>query len=334
MLIFSPRLSQLNTSALMRCVRISALAVGSLLWASRALCQSEPDSAEALYQRGIEAFNAGNYVVACRSLSESYRLDPQLGALFTEATCEMRAGKIATAAQHYLDFMTRVDALPAEARQRQLERRAAAAQQRGVLLPQIPTLRVEVRGQSVTPPRLTLNGNVLSQHSLGVALSLDPGDQILEQRSSSGAATVKRITLAPGEHQTLVLELAADAPSSPHPGVSTNQRQPSGSALPYVLGGVGVVGLGVGGVAGMIAIGKKGVVNDECNGTSCSARGLNAANDGKRDALVSTIGFAAGVAALSTGLVLVLSAPEKPRQQSQRSALVFAGDRLLWRGAF
>ena len=316
-------------------MRVGALTSGSLLCASRGLCQSAPESAEALYQRGIEAFNAGNYVVACRSLSESYRLDPQLGALFTEATCEMRAGKIATAARHYLDFMTRVDSLPPETRERQQERRAVAAQQRTALLPQIPTLRVELRGQASVRPRLTLNGDLLSEDSLNIDLPVDPGDQILEQRTSSGAAAVRRITLAPGEHQTLVIQLAeAAAPTEEQSPAATKQDQSSRSVLPYVLGGAGVVGLAVGGVAGMMAIGKKNVVSNECEGTSCSTRGLTAADAGKRDALVSTIGFGVGVVGLTAGFVLLLIAPEKPAQQSRSSALVFTGDRLLWRGDF
>jgi hypothetical protein len=288
-----------------------------------------------LYQRGIEAFNAGNYVVACRSLSESYRLDPQLGALFTEATCEMRAGKLATAAKHYLDFITRVDSLPPETRERQQERRAVAAQQRTALLPRIPTLRVELRGQSSVRPRLTLNGDLLSEDSLNIDLPLDPGDQILEQRTPAGAAAVKRITLAPGEHQMLVIQLAEAAPPLTQPSpASTKQDRPSRSVLPYVLGGAGLVGLAVGGVAGMMAIGQKSVVNDACDGTSCTQRGLTAADAGKRDALVSTIGFGVGIVGLSAGLVLLLTASEKPGAQSHSSALVLTGDRLLWRGDF
>ena len=84
----------------------------------------------------------------------------------------------------------------------------------------------------------------------------------------------------------------------------------------------------------MMAIGKKSVVKDECNGTSCTAPGLNAADAGKRDALVSTIGFGVGLVALGAGLVLVLRAPDKSPRQNQGSALVFAGDRLLLRGDF
>jgi hypothetical protein len=323
-------LSYLKTSSLRRCARASALFVAWAFWVNRALCQSAPESAEALYQRGIEAFNAGDYVVACRFLSESYRLDPQLGALFTEATCEMRAGRIATAAQHYLDFITRVDSLPPETRERQQERRAVAAEQRAALLPKIPTLRVELRGRAATPPQLTLNGKPLGPDSLGIDLAVDPGDQVLEQRVASGAATIQRVTLAAGEHQTLVVQLAekADA-AAQQPDRSVTVRR---SVWPYVLGGVGVVGLGVGGVAGALALGKKGVVNRECEGTSCTQQGVDAAEAGQRDALVSTIGFGVGVVGLTAGIVLLFTSAEQP--QGRSSALVFAGDRLLWRGRF
>jgi hypothetical protein len=328
-------LSHLKTSALRRCVRVGALTVASLSWAGNALCQSTSESAETLYQRGIAAFNAGDYVVACRSLSESYRLDPQLGALFTEATCEMRAGKTATAAQHYSDFVTRVDSLPPELRERQQERRAVAVEQRALLLPQIPTLRIELRGRASSRPQLTLDGNALAEASLGSDLPLDPGDHILEQRASSGTTTAKRITLVRGEHQTLVVQLAEEAPLRAESSKTTAPDVGrSRSALPYVLGGAGLVGLGVGGIAGMLAIGKKGIVNDECSGTSCTQDGLNAANSGKRYALVSSIGFGVGIAGLGAGLVLLLTAPEPPPRQSHSSTLVFAGDRLLWRGDF
>lgn len=296
------------------------------------MCQSAPESAESLYQRGIQAFNAGNYVVACRFLSESYRLDPQLGALFTEATCEMRAGKLATAAQHYQDFIARVDSLPPETRERQQERRAVAAEQRSALVPKIPTLRIELRGRSSTPPQLTLNGNVLAPGSVGVDLPVDPGDQVLEQRVGSAAATVQRITLAPGEHQTLVVQLAEDAATPTAAPPSDNGQRAQRSVLPYVLGGVGIVGLGVGGVTGAMALGKRSVVTRECDGTICSQQGLDAADAGKRDALVSTIGISLGAVALGAGIVLLLTQREEPRATS--SALIFSGDRLLWRGEF
>lgn len=314
-------------------MRAFVLSTASLVWAFDALsqsAQSAPESAEGLYQRGIQAFNAGNYVVACRFLSESYRLDPQLGALFTEATCEMRAGRLATAALHYQDFIARVDSLPPETRERQRERRSVAAEQRAALLPKIPTLRIEVRGRSTTQ-QLTLNGNVLGQASLGVDLPVDPGDQVLEQRAASGAATVKRITLAPGEHQTLVVQLAEDAASPVAPPAAEGDRAQR-SVLPYVLGGAGLVALGVGGIAGALAVGQKSIVKRECDGTSCSQQGLDAAEAGKRDGLVSTIGVAVGVAALGAGIVLLVTSPKEQRGSS--SALVLAGDRLVWRGEF
>jgi hypothetical protein len=90
--------------------------------------------------------------------------------------------------------------------------------------------------------------------------------------------------------------------------------------------------MGVGGVAGAMALGKKGTVNRECDGALCSQPGLDAAEAGKRDALVSTLGFGVGIAGLTAGIVLLLTSSEEP--QSGKSALVFAGDRFLWRGQF
>ena len=40
-------------------------------------------SAEALFDRGLAGMRAGNYEVGCPALSESYRLDPRPGTLFT-----------------------------------------------------------------------------------------------------------------------------------------------------------------------------------------------------------------------------------------------------------
>jgi hypothetical protein len=265
-------------------------------------------------------------------LSESYRLDPQLGALFTEATCEMRAGRIATAAQRYSDFITLVDALPPETRERQQERRAVALEQRTALLPTIPTLRVEVRGKSASRPQLTLNGKPLPDASVGVDLPVDPGEQVLEQRTASGAVTTKRTTLAPGEHQMLIVQLAEDAaPPVVHEAPPPNSAGSFRATLPFVLGGVGLVGIGVGSAAGVIALNKKSVVDRECEGTSCTQQGLDAAGAGQQAALISTIGFAVGAVALTSGVVLLLTSSEQPHRSS---ALILAGDRLLWRGQF
>jgi hypothetical protein len=76
-----------------------------------------------------------------------------------------------------------------------------------------------------------------------------------------------------------------------------------------VVGGVGIAGLAVGGIAGRLALGKKGIVDENCQDLRCNEEGLAALDSGKTLATVSTVGFAVGLAGLATGVVLVLSAP-------------------------
>jgi hypothetical protein len=79
--------------------------------------------------------------------------------------------------------------------------------------------------------------------------------------------------------------------------------------LGWILGGVGVAGLGVGAIAGGLALGKKGVTDDECNSVTraCSQQGKDAASAGRTFALVSTVGWIAGVLGVGAGAYFILT---------------------------
>src|SRR5687768_9416479 len=101
------------------CALLLVLSLSGSVW-------GQSSEAEQQYRRGLSAFQAGDYVTACRALAESYRLEPLPGALFTLATCEMRGGKIAAAAARYSEFLTLIESLPPEQRAAQEERRIVA----------------------------------------------------------------------------------------------------------------------------------------------------------------------------------------------------------------
>jgi len=83
----------------------------------------------------------------------------------------------------------------------------------------------------------------------------------------------------------------------------------------YVVGGLGLFGLVLGGVAGGITLGKKSVIKANCNlggdETLCNHEGKVAADSAKTTGLISTVGFAVGGAGVVTAVVLLLTAPRK-----------------------
>ncbi len=285
-------------------------ALGTLLLCS--LSQSaaaQAVTADEHYQRGIAAFEAGDYVVACSELRESYRLEPLPGALFTLATCEMRAGRLASAMARFSEYAALVDRLLPEQQAREAQRRVVAESELRTLHTKVP--HVTLRSSDLThTAQVTLNGVVVAPESLGVELPVDPGEQVIEQRLPSGQVRRERITLRAGESKVVELKSSAGAavPTvKPSAGQATATPRPGRSALPFIVGGIGAAGIVVGGVAGSFAIGDADIVSRECDGPACrSIEGKEAADAGKRAALISTVAFGVGIVGLATGVVLLL----------------------------
>jgi hypothetical protein len=76
----------------------------------------------------------------------------------------------------------------------------------------------------------------------------------------------------------------------------------------WVVGGVGVAGFGVGAVAGILTLGKKGTVDDNCNADKrCNPTGYDAAQSGKTLGMVTTAGLVVGAIGVGVGAYLLLS---------------------------
>jgi hypothetical protein len=74
--------------------------------------------------------------------------------------------------------------------------------------------------------------------------------------------------------------------------------------------GLGLVGIGVGAVAGIVAMNKKDEAGGMCEGSACSSsEGVELYGDARTAATVSTIGFTAAGVLLATGVTLLLVAP-------------------------
>lgn len=289
----------------------AALIATLLTTRASAQVNDQANTAEDLYRRGLTAFEAQDYVNACPALMESYHIDPLPGALFTVATCELKAGKIATAFRRFGEFINLINSLAPAQQQQQSTRRAVAEQQRRDLSMDLPYIRIAWQGASPSDVQIYLNGTLLPPESIGIEFAVDPGEQVVEQRRAGRALSTQRVVIAKGERKAVTLVVQDLAPPQRIPTGPIRQPVTTSHALAYSIAGVGIVGLTLGSVTGVLAVHEKGIVNDECKGTICSARGKRAADFGKADGLVSTVGFGVGIAGLAISTVMLLR-PSRP----------------------
>ena len=300
-------------------LRAAAIALGIWTAVAPAAAQSSA-AAEALFDKGLAKLKESDYEAACPMLEESHRLDPKPGVLFTLAACEAKRGRIATAITRYEDYLEIVAALPAQQRTRQVARERAARKERDALEAQVPTLTVVVPASVPSHIVVKRDGEPMGKPSFGVPLPVDPGEHLVTVHSGSKdkALVTERVLLAPGEKRTVELPGSYREPAEPTPagaGGRADRGDADGSAAadgrlplawPIAAFAVGVTGVGVGTVFGLLAMDRKRVVDDECNGSQCQSEdGRSAGESGKTFGTVSTIGFVAGGVGVAAGITLL-----------------------------
>ena len=286
--------------------RSLGLVVVGAVCATRVARAADPSPAQIAYEQGVEQFKAGNFAAACDFLADSYRLEPLPGVLFTWATCELRADRLASAAAHYGAYVDAVGRLSATDRAAEEERRQVAERERARVLPEIPYLTVTVAAEALHTSTVHRDGQLVPEELLGVEVPVDPGEHVIDFETADGSHAQQRVLLAKREHKTIVLGFAKPREVVQRPVVKLPPAAVQRSVSPwvYVTGGVGVAGVLTGSIAGLLAIRDKRTVDNECTGPACSPRGKDAADAARLEATVSTIGFGVGFAGLITSAIL------------------------------
>ncbi len=143
-----------------------------------------------------------------------------------------------------------------------------------------------------------------------------------------GAAAVEqKVSLRPGEKNRALavsfpkVPVAAPPPRAPAPPSSPEREAPPRSIAPWILGGVGVAGLAVGGVLGGIMLHDHSVTSNQsqCSAAArmCSPAGLDAEKQGTSLRYPTTVSFVAGGLGV-VGAVVWISRAVRPRGQPRR----------------
>ncbi|HEY2513035.1 MAG TPA: hypothetical protein VGI39_19340, partial [Polyangiaceae bacterium] len=255
---------------------------------SVAFAQGDPAAADALFRRGREAAERGDWEVACPQFAESQRLDPAPGTLLNLAGCEEHVGQVASAYEHY---RAAIDTLP-----RSDDRLPFARQHLAALEKRVPHLTLDAAAALPKGARVERDDVALGAASLGLALPVNPGLHRIVVKAEGRAEAVVTVRVAEGEAKRVVLEagapratvsLEASGPVVVPMGNERGEHRDEPTSSPHPLRGVAIGALAVGGVgvvlgavAGGIVLGKKSVIQDpsHCDQTThaCDQTGADA----------------------------------------------------------
>lgn len=324
-----------------------ALAGGPLLVASSsALAQqaqpSEQDIAQArqLGQQAQAAYDAGNFAESEKLWAAARNLYPvaptlSLGLARTQA----KLGKVVAAQENYNKIIREWGSNPSPppAFAAALE---AAKTEVGAVSAKIANVVISVEGPS--SPNVTVDGQPVPAAALGLKRPVDPGTHTVRaeaagfkpaettfQVAEGGSAEAKlkldkapeAVAAVPGETQPT----PPQAGEEPPPSVGAESGKSSNKTLAIVALGVGGAGLVVGGVTGLLALGKHGDLEGQCPNGVCPPDRQGDVDSYQTMGTLSTIGFIVGAVGVGAGVVLWVTAPKETAAAKKVSPYVGLG---------
>ncbi|MCK6532196.1 MAG: hypothetical protein L6Q84_04415 [Polyangiaceae bacterium] len=284
--------------------------------AAAAPSATERTLARELFEQGRKLMADKDYPKACAKLAESQRLDPAPGTLLNLAVCHEAEGKTATA---WAEFN---DALSLAKRDGRKDRIDLATQHLADLEPRLSRLTIEVPAASrLSGLEIELDGSRVGRPAWGSGVPVDPGTHQVTARAPGWKDWQAEITLGDrADRKTITVPALQKA--STKVGEAPEKRKPAARDVGtgsgqrttgYVVGGLGIVALGVGGYFGLRAYSRWDDRNAHCTDAGCDPTGVDAGDDAKQAATIANIGVGVGAAALATGVILVLTAGPSER---------------------
>ncbi len=284
----------------------------------RAQLGASQASAEALFNEGVSLVASGSFAEGCRKFEASQALDATLGTELRLADCYERLGRTASAWAlfKHAQGMAHV--------QNQTDRESLAAERAQALEQRLAFLSLTLAGPAPPGLQIEQNGRALPLASLGVALPVDPGQQLIRVSAPGYRAWSQAVEVA-ATPRTLSLQIPRLV-AEPKPAAAVGaarKDEPSNTQrhLGMATSAVGLVSLVVGGGLGWHAKSEgerskrdEFCPNDDHNG--CTSEGVSIRQNAQSFATASTVTFAVGGVLLASGIVLWSTAPARDQARS------------------
>jgi hypothetical protein len=313
---------------------LSSLALSIALFSPTAHAQTAADRATAreLGNDGQSALDKKDYATAEDRFRRADALFHAPTLLLGYARAEVGLGKVVNASEAY-NRIVREGAPPGAPAAFTAAVEAARAEA-GAVQARIASVTIAVTGPD--NPNVTLDDQPVPVAALGVKRPVDPGAHVVKASADGWQPAETKFTVADagaanaaltltklpgavaagvGTPSTSTQPAGVTVGSSASPGADTMSASPGSTqrTIGLVGMGAGVVGLGVGAVTGILAIGKHSTLSTECtggsSGTACSPSSQSDLDSYHSLGMISTIGFIAGGVLAAGGLVVFLTAP-------------------------
>lgn len=317
-----------------RLLAVCIFLTGTFVLAAPASAQrsaADIETARQLYNEGIELRDKGDTKGALEKLKAAHALGntPITGL----ELCKMHAtvGQPVEAREVCLG-VGRLPPLAGETSRSQ-DARNEAAKVAEDMRPKIAVVRLHITGvPQGREPIVTVDGAPVPLAALGEARAVNPGKHDVGARVGSGPETRSQFDLSPGESKDVTLPVTAIHEPSPAPTPGPGEAYPPGrgerpprkarsnalATVGFVTGGIGV---GIGAIAGIVALSNKSDLERSCTNKQCGVADHSALDSAKRWGNVSTTFFVIGAAGLVVGLVATLAAPKSVGQAPAPKAL-------------
>ena len=298
---------------------LSGITVCAPAWAEPT--EADRAASRTLFTRAREAMDAKKLDEACPAFVESQRMWPTASGALNIGNCEEQRGNLASAYGAFSDAAGMARRAGDKAREEEGTQRAS------LLKPQLSMLTVDVAAANRIEGLLVKRDDrEAGPGQWGIAVPVDPGEHTVEASAPGRTAWKTTVRVEPKPGTTLVdvpaLALAPVLPTRPEastPGAGEAATQGSAwntqKTAALAVGGAGVVGIALGAIFGVKALGKKSDSEANCqpdDPTRCNATGVALREEEKSAGTISTISFIAGGVALAGGVVLFVTAPGRP----------------------
>jgi len=304
----------------------AALIAGSPAHAQRSATDIE--SARQLYNQGVQLRDMGDLKGALEKLKAAHALGntPITGV----ELCKTHAALVQPVeAREVCLGVGRIPPLAGETSRSQDARSDAeriAEEQKS----KMATVRLRITGvPEGREATVTVDGAVVPPAAVGQARAVNPGRHDLTAKVGKGAESRSSFDLAPGETKDITLPVQAPpAEAEPVAALPPGQTRPppplksNGLATAgFIVGGLG---LGIGSVAGLVALSGKSDLDKACTNNQCGTDQHDKLDSAKVWGNVSTVMFVVGGAGLLVGLYATLSAPKSTAQAPASRSLALA----------